>query len=273
MRNLGFSVLFLFLLVIGFALFRVTREGAPATQPTSGDAEITTGESMGRSSHPDTASPVDASVRTIPARDPGEEVAARSLEIEEGEAESEPSLPSRMQDIADTFLSDDPDTIGLRSLMNELGREAEVDPESVRKSGARVTGTLRFGEGLTAQFEYENGEYAIDFECPPEDRSFFFARNVSLFMTEKEGQVVGASTTVQSHPNTRNAPPSEMEDTCVGWTLSSDANGSKAGAIMVGNHEGKWRIGGIPHDSLDKSAEWGLVDYASWQDALQRYCR
>jgi hypothetical protein len=261
----------LFLVVVLSTIYLGSRSGpvAPSLQPASdgGAQQVASDQAASRSR--------EAIKEDLPGDGRGS--AREGQETREEEAvEASVTAPledlsAKLDSVAQSFLTEEPDTIGLRNLLHDAARRAEVIEGSVQKTASGCTGKIRFpGTKLQASFEIIDGKYyQVALDVPFAQTGPFRLRSMNLDFGGEGDDVVRAGATVQFSPDTSRPPEPGMMPTCAGWSIISSESGATAGAIMVGEKDGMWQIGGLPHATRDETSEWGLNDFEVWRRVLR----
>jgi len=228
-----------------------SRESVPAAEssPILARTEATTGPPLADS--PSLPSGIERTSREALVVDPPEEPAGDS-------APTPDLILSRLDRLAATFLTEQPDLVGFNEFVRSLSVSARVLPESIETiDGELVKGEFGVdGTGLRASFEIEDDRYAVRLGNPrlralsPPEVALAppFARLfVSFGFREDQGIPDKAHLNVQYHPDTRrSARTSGLEDgetRLSGYTVSISTEGAKAEPILVRPSGRSWQIG------------------------------
>lgn len=197
-----------------------------------------------------------------------------------GDAEA---LEAALESVTATFLTDEPDLLGLREVLEDLSRSAEVVAESVEREEDTgvVKGKIRFGEtGIAATFTIDGDRYNLSFSASVEgpDQPFFM-RTLWLGFSQELGHPTEGMTGVQFHPDAR-ANPSKFlrpgEEEYVGWSIGVGSQHSTARPLtMRAGPEGRGWIIGKPQtesfSSLDAGWAWHPVEFEPWRVLLRPF--
>jgi len=132
-------------------------------------------------------------------------------------------LERRLEAVADTFLTEDPDLAGLLALATALADGAEDVPDSFVIKDESFSGKFDAGGNLKGTCWYRKGEYGVEFSTW--NTSAPFPRHFSLSFTEVDG-VAKARLTVSSTPLKDPAQPLGGQE-WIGWRAELDSEGTR----------------------------------------------
>jgi hypothetical protein len=163
----------------------------------------------------------------------------------------------------DSFLTDAPDIRACSLWAERFALDAQVDLESVEvdESSGAVTGVLSAPGGGTAKFTIRGERYEIEmWPCAVGAANAELpARSIRWGFANDNGAALGASFSVQHHPNTNSAVSKFVDvgaERIVGWTFASSDRGSVARPVVVralAEAPGAWVIG---RPETTSGADW-----------------
>jgi hypothetical protein len=164
----------------------------------------------------------------------------------------------RLEEIASTFVTENPDGQGLLNLLEDIARVAEVDQGSlvVDPEWSTVRGDLVIpGAAATLSFSVNNGAYQISHRQVSHSKEYL-AREVILAFRDAPDQS-GFSYGVQNHPDVERRPDrylSSAEERRIGWTISVSSTGAVMTPISMSiDPSGGWRIGHAQDKQVQKT--------------------
>lgn len=162
-----------------------------------------------------------------------------------------PSFDERLEQVAATFLGDNPDFLGLARVWDEVGATASVVAESVKHDGTLTTGELTLpNSDLRANFQIDGEHYRVEFSPPvgTADRDNFIQKTVTLNFRVDSGVASGGGSTVQYHPNTGKSALEVLSggtERLLGWRVAYKAGQLKATPLSawIADDGRSWAIG------------------------------
>lgn len=184
------------------------------------------------------------------------------------------SASIRLNDVAATFLTGDPDAAGLYEVSALLAGEARVDPESleVDEETGTVTGRLDLGEGLAGSFTIDGSFYSVELGSTSAISPFLMSRVHFRFKSDR-ARAAETSATVQFHPDTRDKASKHLregERRFVGWSLATTMEKGTTASPMEMEAQGhEWRIGNLGGEARELNWLWDTSSYDAWLSLLQ----
>jgi len=134
-------------------------------------------------------------------------------------------LERRLEAVADTFLTEDPDLVGLLALATALAEGAEDVPDSFEIKDESFSGKLDAGGNLKGScWLTRQGEYGVEFSTW--NTSAPFPRHFALEFTEEDGLIAKARLRVMSTP-LRDPEVSLDGEEWIGWRAEFDSEGGQ----------------------------------------------
>lgn len=200
------------------------------------------------------------------------------------EAAAEPVAPPSplersLDAIAETFLTAQPDVVGLLAVSADLAGSARVLPETIEVDAdtGRIAGELVLGGGLKGSFSIDGSAYEIEVDAAG-SRAPYFLRALNLRFSDVDGSVQDAHATVQYHPDTRASAEHTIGagEHLVGWSLAVDPTAGTSVHPLTMQAEGRaWRIGGTTRAFEPLAFPWatGTNAFELWHARLQPHRR
>jgi len=124
-------------------------------------------------------------------------------------------LERRFDAVADTFLTEEPDLVGLLSLASALADAATFE---VDEASGRATGKLLVAGSLKGTFSIQEQDYRVELDT--ENRSVPFRRTLTLQFTDESRSAHEGQIRVQSYPN--KSAIKDIDHEFIGWRASID---------------------------------------------------
>jgi len=212
------------------------------------------------------------------------DIVAPEADDEQVAVADQDAFEPRLDAIAATFLTEQPDFRGLAALWDEIAAGAALVPDSVSQDGKSVSGELSIpGSSIRAKFDISNDRYRVSLDKTrvKGSESPYVVRSLTLAFQNKSGLVVPSGSTVQFHPDLNRTNSAEFQgvlDRPLGWTMFLRDGHVQAVPLDVrSSPDGPgWRIGQSPSRptveaiyGLDGRAEQALFNLLAKQ-ALSR---
>lgn len=190
---------------------------------------------------------------------------------------------SRLDAVLDTYLTEQPEILGLHEVLQDLARRASVDPTGVVVDDTKgvAEGRMKIlGFNGTATFRIDKGGYAITFSSPAVRGDLpWMKKEISARFSDTDGMLGHLSAGVQFHPDTT-TPASDYlspgQERIVGWVMDSIQDGSTAVPLIARSQAEGWLIGRLP-DSPWKSTYINVVGgwhggaFETWSQLLRPF--
>jgi RNA polymerase sigma-70 factor (ECF subfamily) len=240
--------------------YLISRSSTHSSEPSSSPAHVSGAAGASPKAIADAQIPTSRAPATVSR-------ASEPAPIAVGEASPNERLSSELDNIAQSFLTDQPEVDRLADVFDAIGRVATIVPGSISSKAAespdpaagpgatittrRTTGSLLVpGTNITAQFETNQRGTRITIQSDGKTplRKPFMQRDVSMFLGPPGSPDQVAHLYVQFQPDSRTDSSDVLgaeEEAVIGWAVGYDAKGMGRQALTMarGPEAGSWRIG------------------------------
>lgn len=216
-------------------------------------------------------------VRTVATAEPEPSTAAPTIIA----APSHDGPASQLDSLAETFLTEQPDILGLMGALRTAVRNASVLPDTVNRS--EVDGAVRGEISITgmeckANFLIKGTRYRVTFEPAQAPEPGAFRRDLAVCIRDDHGRAEDSGVVVQYYPVVKDATKDLHgdEEKIMGWGLDARSDGVHANPITMrrGAEQGEYIYG--RSKAVSPRLEPGASDLATfdaWLQKLQPYAK
>jgi RNA polymerase sigma-70 factor (ECF subfamily) len=189
---------------------------------------------------------------------------------------------SELDAVAETFMTEQPDILGMMGALRTAVRNAKVLPDTVNRSDedGAVRGEISVaGMEGKASFMIRGMRYRVTFESAQTSRPDRFRRDLAVWIRDDHGQAADPGVMVQYFPVYKDAVkdlPPESEQKVMGWGLNALPDGIHAYPITMrrGAEQGEMVYGRPKPDfpRIEPGAS-DLATFDAWFRLLQPYAK